>query len=139
LGNLVDVTLDLGKRHKLAAVPDRERMCHAPCDGKAATITRKAIQLAKRGDLIALRLCPERIVPPRHERPVNFTLPEINSVDHATKAMAAITVAVAAAELTPAEAAELSRIVDGYVKMLEVTEIERRLQSFEERAARNAK
>jgi len=42
------------------------------------TITRKAIELAKRGDLVALRLCLERIVPPRRDRPVNFTLPEIN-------------------------------------------------------------
>jgi len=110
-------------------------MCHAPCDGEAATITRGAIELAKRGDLTALRLCLERLVSPRRERPVNLTLPEISSVDHATKAMAAITMAVATAELTPAEAAELSRIVDGYVKMLEVTEIERRLQSLEERHA----
>src|SRR5215472_4870431 len=64
------------------------------------TITRKAIELAKRGDLVALRLCLERIVPPRRDRPVNFTLPEINSVDHATRAMATITTAVANGELT---------------------------------------
>jgi hypothetical protein len=51
-------------------------------DGQAATIKRKAIELAKQGDLTALRLCLERIVPPRRERPLNFTLPEINSADH---------------------------------------------------------
>src|SRR5215472_15853542 len=69
-------------------------------DGEVEAITRKVIELAKQGDLTALRLCLERIVPPRRERPVNFTLPEINSVDHATKAMAAITTAVANGELT---------------------------------------
>jgi hypothetical protein len=100
LGNLLDITLESAIRHKLADVPDRARMCHAPCDGEAATITRGAIELAKRGDLIALRLCLERLVSPRRERPVNLTLPEISSVDHATKAMAAITMAVAAAELS---------------------------------------
>jgi len=102
-------------------------------DGEAATITRKAIELAKQGDLPALRLCLERILPPRRERPVNFTLPEINSVDRATKAMTAITTAVANGELTPAEAAELSRVIEGYVKAMEVTEIERRLRLLEER------
>src|SRR5215471_4362963 len=102
-------------------------------DGEAETITRKAIELAKQGDLTALRLCLERIVPPRRERPVNFTLPEINSVDHATKAMAAITAAVANGELAPTEAAELSRMIESYVKAMEATEIERRLRLLEER------
>jgi hypothetical protein len=108
-------------------------------DGEAATITRKAIELAKQGDLTALRLCLERIVPPRRERPVGFTLPEINSVDHATKAMATITTAVASGELTPAEAVELSRVIEGYIKALEGTEIERRVRLLEERAMRDAK
>lgn len=108
-------------------------------NGEAETITRKAIELAKQGDLTALRLCLERIVPPRRERPVNFTLPEINSVHRATKAMAAITTAVANGELTPTEAAELSRVIEGYVKAVEATEIERRLRLLEERAILDAK
>jgi len=53
--------------------------------------------------------------------------------------MSAITAAVANGELTPNEAAELSRVVDGYVKALEATEIERRIQTLEERTARDAK
>src|SRR5437588_9695429 len=108
-------------------------------DGEAEAITRKVIELAKQGDLTALRLCLERVVPPRRERPVNFTLPEINSVDHATKAMAAITTAVANGDLTPTEAVELSRVIEGYVKTIEATEIERRLRLLEERAIRDEK
>jgi hypothetical protein len=38
-------------------------------DGEAETITRKAIELAKEGDLTALRLCLDRIAPPRKDRP----------------------------------------------------------------------
>jgi hypothetical protein len=108
-------------------------------DGEAEAITRKVIELAKQGDLTALRLCLERIVPPRRERPVNFTLPEINSVDHATQAMAAITAAVAKGEFTPTQAAELSRVIESYVKAIEATEIERRVRLLEERAIRDAK
>jgi len=95
-------------------------------DGEAETITRKVIELAKQGDSTALRLCLERIVPPRRERPVKFTLPEINSVDRAPKAMAAITAAV-------------PRVIEGYVKAIETTEIERRLRLLEEKATLDAK
>ena len=108
-------------------------------DGEAETITRKVIELAKQGDSTALRLCLERIVPPRRERPVKFTRPEINSVDRAPKAMAAITAAVVNGELTPTEAAELSRVIEGYVKAIETTEIERRLRLLEEKATLDAK
>jgi hypothetical protein len=59
---------------------------------------------------------------------VHFTLPALNSAVDASKAMVAITAAVAGGDLTPAEAAELSRVIDGYVKTLETTEIERRLR-----------
>ena len=108
-------------------------------DGEAEAITRKVIELAKQGDLTALRLCLDRLVPPRRDRPVNFTLPAMNSADDAGRAISAITAAVASGELTPNEAAELVRVVDGYVKALEATEIERRIQTLEERTARDAK
>jgi hypothetical protein len=108
-------------------------------DGEAATITRKAIELAKQGDLTALRLCLERIVSPRRDRPVNFALPSMSSAGDASKALATIMAAVASGELTPVEAAELSRVIEGYVKTLEATEIERRLRFLEERAIRDAR
>jgi Family of unknown function (DUF5681) len=107
-------------------------------DGEAETLIRKAIEKAKRGDMVALRLCLDRIVPPRRDRPVHFTIPELNSAADATKAMAAITLAVAHGELTPAEAGELSRLVESYVKTIEAAEIERRLRALEEGQTHNA-
>jgi Family of unknown function (DUF5681) len=44
-------------------------------DGKAEALTRKAIELAKGGDITALRLCMERILPPRKDRPLSFDFP----------------------------------------------------------------
>ena len=49
------------------------------------------------------------------------------------------TAAVANGELTPTEAAELSHVIEGYIKAIEATEIERRLRLLEERAIRDAK
>jgi hypothetical protein len=63
----------------------------------------------------------------------------MSSADDASKALAAIMVAVASGDLTPTEAAELSRVIEGFVKAVEATEIERRLRLLEERAIRDAK
>jgi hypothetical protein len=107
-------------------------------DGEAATITRKAIEMAKLGDTVALRLCFGRILPPRRDRPVHFVLPPLNATADATKAMAAITTAVACGELTPTEAEQMSSVVSAYVKTIETNEIERRLRVLEERQLRDA-
>jgi hypothetical protein len=63
--------------------------------------------------------------------PVHFELPGLASASDASKAMAAITAAVAAGALTPCEAGELSRLVDVYLKALEVAEIEKRVRALE--------
>ena len=102
-------------------------------DGEAEAMVRTVIEKAKEGDMIALRLCLDRIVPPRRDRPVHCTIPELNSAEDASKAMAAIAAAVSRGELTPTEAAELSRTIETFVRALETTEIERRLKVLEER------
>ena len=48
-------------------------------EGEAEGLTRKAVELAMRGDPAALRLCLERILPPCRERAVKFALPPIES------------------------------------------------------------
>ncbi len=44
-------------------------------DGEAEGLTRKAVELAMEGDTTALRLCLDRLCPPRKDRPVSFDLP----------------------------------------------------------------
>jgi hypothetical protein len=100
-------------------------------DGDAQAITRTAIELAKNGRMGALRLVMERICPPRKDRPVNFMLPKLEQPADALAAAAAIVDAVAAGELTPAEAAELSRVVSTYVATLEANDFEERLRKLE--------
>jgi hypothetical protein len=69
--------------------------------------------------------------PPRRERSVRFTLPALRSAADAAGAMAAIAAAVASGEITPGEAAELSKLVEAYVKALEATEFDQRLRAIE--------
>jgi Family of unknown function (DUF5681) len=102
-------------------------------DGEAEKLTRKAVVLALRGNVACLRLCLDRILAPRRERSAQFPFPALNSVVDASQAMAGIAGAVGRGELTPVEAAQLSHIVETYVRVIETTEIERRLQVLEER------
>src|SRR5919205_3313317 len=101
-------------------------------DGEAEKLTRKAVELALAGDTIALRLCLDRILPPRRERPISFALPKIETAADAVKAVAAIAEAVAAGEITPGEAGELTRLVDVFTRTLEATEFEARLTALEQ-------
>ena len=109
------------------------RLAEQLLDGEAAAITRKAIELAKSGDRLALRLCMDRIVPPRRDRSVHFTIPELNLAADASKAIAAIASAVARGELGVSEATELSRMIEAYVRAIEATDLEKRLLALEQR------
>lgn len=100
-------------------------------DGQAQALTQKAIALALTGDMAALRLCLERILPPRKDRPVTFSLPPIACASDAAKASAALVAAVSLGEITPSEAVELGRLLESFVRALEVTELEERLGKLE--------
>jgi hypothetical protein len=84
-------------------------------DGQANALTKKAIDLALGGDMTALRLCLDRILPPRKDRPVSFTLAPINTAQDAAAVVSSVLAAVAAGEITPADAAEVGKLIDSYV------------------------
>jgi uncharacterized protein DUF5681 len=117
----------LAARHKATVAAE------ALLDGEAQALTRKAVEMALAGDTTAMRLCLDRILPPRRERPINLQLPPLRSPADAAAAMAAITAAVAAADITPGEAAELAKLVEGYVRALEASEFDQRLRALEAR------
>jgi Family of unknown function (DUF5681) len=115
-----------GARHKyLLAV-------EALLDGEAEGLTRKAIELALAGDTMALRLCLERILPTRKDRPVQLELPPVEGVQDFAKATMALIGAVAAAELTPAEAGEVAKLIEGHRKAIEMADLEARVRRLEE-------
>jgi hypothetical protein len=100
-------------------------------DNKAAALIDKAIQMAESGDTACMRLVFERIAPARKDRPVYFALPAMKEGKDAVTASAAIVSAVAVGELTPSEAAELSKVVDSYARTLQTVELEDRLTKLE--------
>jgi hypothetical protein len=117
-----------GTRHRVTMLAEHL------LDGEAEALIRKAIQLGLTGDATALRLLLDRIVPPRRDRPVAFSLPPLKSPADAVAAQAAVMAAVADGDLTPSEAAEISTLIVNVVKAIEATEIERRVRALEDQA-----
>ena len=103
----------------------------------AAAIGRKAIEMAKAGDLTAIRLCMDRLAPARKDEPVAFELPPIEKPADCVAATASIVAAVAAGELTPTQAAELSKVIDVYVRALDSKGFDERLTKLENRKPEN--
>jgi len=100
-------------------------------DGETEALTRKAIEMAKAGDTVALRLCLERILPARKDRPVSFALPPITSARDAADVSSAVMEAVSNGDITLSEAAEMAKLIDGYVKAYQVAELEDRAKPVE--------
>lgn len=100
-------------------------------EGEAEAITRTCIDAAKAGDLTAIRLVLDRLLPPAKERPVRVKLPAVVSLEDVALAQAAILKAVAAGELLPTEGATLAGIVEGRRKAIETAELEARIAALE--------
>ena len=101
-------------------------------DGQAEALTQRAVQLALAGDSAALRLCLERLAPPRKDAPVTFALPPMSIASDAAQAAGAVLGAVSEGDLTPSEGAQIMGLIDSFRRALEVTELEARLVALEE-------
>ena len=83
-------------------------------EGQAEALTQKAIERALAGDATALRICMDRIAPPRRDRPTPFALPRLKEAADARDAFAAVVRAVAEGELTPSEAVTLAGLIEQF-------------------------
>jgi hypothetical protein len=102
-------------------------------DGQAEALTQRAVELALDGDTVALRLCLERLAPPRKDAPVEFSLPRMVTVRDAAEAAAAVLHAVSEGELTPSEGATVMALIDSFRRTLETSELEVRIAALEGR------
>jgi len=119
----------LGTRHKatLAAL--------ALLSGEAEGLTRKVVEMALAGDVTALRLCLERLVPPSREALVSLDLPPLETKADAGHVLSFLLRAASRGEVTPGEAEKLARLVSEHHKAVQLTEIEERLRRLEEALA----
>ena len=93
-------------------------------DGEALGLTRRAVEAALAGDTLAMKLCLERVLPRLH--PVTFSLPSLAAIGHGeidepspqnlSRAMNAVTTALAGGEITPGEAATIAGVYETFVR-----------------------
>jgi hypothetical protein len=116
-----------GTRHRktllLAAMSDDDR----------AAIVAKIIRQARRGCRASQKLIEDRIEPPRRGSPVKFPLPDIKTVADVVAAQAAITAAMARGRISPAEAVEVSAVVELARRAIETEQLENRIRTMEEK------
>ena len=100
-------------------------------DTEAETIGRKAIELALAGDMTAIRLVLERILPPRRDMPINIELPDLAKIEDTTSVMTNIISAVASGEITPSEVEAISSLVEQQRKNIETVILSKQRKSLE--------
>lgn len=100
-------------------------------DGQAEEITQKAIELALAGELIALKMCMERIMPSRKDTPIQFNLQAMTSATEAAQTAQGVLQAVAYGLITPLEAKVVMGLVEQYRQALETSELEGRITALE--------
>jgi hypothetical protein len=105
-------------------------------EGQAETLTQRAIERAMEGDATALRICLDRVLPPRRERPVPFDLPIVREAADCRDALAAVIRAVADGELTPSEATTLAKLIADFAVVDEETRTARQIKDAKARPVR---
>ena len=94
-------------------------------------LVRKAIELAKAGDVPMLRFFLDRILP--KERCVHVSLPAMDRASDAVDVLGTIIDAVGTGRITPSEGSALASLVDAYARTINVTDLELRLDNIEKR------
>src|SRR5262245_59825503 len=102
---------------------------------RVESIARKLIELAEGGDMRAIRVCMERLMPVIRHQPIAVELPPIEKPADSVEAAASIAAAVAAGELTATEAAELAKVVDVYVGAVAIRGFDERLSKLEKESS----
>jgi hypothetical protein len=106
--------------------------CEALLAGEAEAIVKKAVALAKNGDVSMIRALLGYILPPKPDRHLKLTLPPIETAADALMVSRAIVEGVASGELSPEEGASMSKTLETHIKLFEVVDLEQRLEVIEQ-------
>src|SRR5260370_8199808 len=85
-------------------------------DSEAEALSRKAVELALGGSEGALRLCLDRIIAPRRERPIQLAVPPIRSASDIAAALGATVKAAAQGTITPDAPLKLSQLAHTFLR-----------------------
>ena len=87
--------------------------------------------MAIEGDTAAMKICMDRLVPPRKSRPITIQLPDTKTAVGVADAQSTVVKTVAEGELTIEEGLVLSNILEARRKSIESSEFDTRLNKLE--------
>jgi hypothetical protein len=100
-------------------------------DGHGESITKKCALLALQGDPTALRLCMERLIPPRKEHPIKLKLARVTTAAEISEAVSNVIEAVVEGQLLPSEAEAITSILDVKRRAIDTHEHHKRIDVLE--------
>lgn len=100
-------------------------------------LVRKCIALALQGNPSALRMCMERISPPRRGAAIPIDLGAIRTAGDVGRAAERVTQAIRRGGITPGEGGTLMNLLESHSRILERVQMESRLEKLEEIMAGN--
>jgi hypothetical protein len=97
----------------------------------AEQLVNKVVEIAIAGNIGALRLCLDRLLPARRNEPLLCEMPPLQKAADAVAAIAGIASAAVAGDVTADEAAKLAKVISLYVNTLEAHQFEDQLVKLE--------
>ena len=104
-------------------------VANALLEGEAEQLVRKAIEIAKAGDVVMLKFLLSRILP--RERLIEFKLPRMDFADDVVEALGSIMRAVSDGRISPSEGAALAALTDAYARAIDLADVVKRLDALE--------
>jgi hypothetical protein len=98
-------------------------------EGEAQQLLRKAVELAKGGDVPMLKFLLGRILP--RERLIMLDLPGMEFADDAVEALGCIMRAVSEGRISPSEGSALAGLTNSYSHAIDMADVVKRLDSLE--------
>ncbi len=115
-----------GTRHHVS------RMLEKMMADDAEAVMRSVIQAAQNGDNTAAKIIIDRVAPARKDATIEFPLPKLENAKDAAMAMGEVVAAVSEGELSPDEGQAVAKLLEGYARLTELTELEARIRALEE-------
>ena len=124
-----------GKREGSGRKAGSGRAAHyrAMLEPHAEGLIQQVVDLAKGGDMAALKLCLDRLCAPLRATDRLITIEGMESCKELSDKGDLILVRVATGDITPAEASSLMGAISSQAKIIEADELERRVSELENR------
>ena len=105
---------------------------------EAEPLTLKLIERAKEGEMSAMRLCMERLMPVRKDRSVDISLPPSETMQQIFVAIGQVFAAITQGDITPAEGESLTNVLLAQKEAIVKADLERRIEELERREEKKA-